>query len=503
MSADKKLTILLYSEDQGLIELVKKIYEDHHVHSLNMMLQAFDFIKDNHVDALLFDTFQIEPFSGINENDLDVLLYYASSDESQNKNMVFLPIDSEIEGKNKATEIYSSLFDKYVFLLSPVTPQTLEFDSIKVSGPMQDLSDIISSLDLAFDKLDKKIETLNAKNSQDKKTVVKDNSAPLQEADTTLVSGEKSEWEEEVTTVSGFDEDEDNTATTVSGFEEEEDDTVTTLSGAPAEKEQVTTVSGYEEEEDDTVTTLSGAPAEKEQVTTVSGYEEEEDDTVTTLSGAPAEKDNFKQIITGGKADARDDKDEKYVIKNSETKEKTTPDLAQKDINMRNNKGMTPVMILARMGQVEKVKELLNMGAKTDLLSHQGKTLLHYACRGTNDLEFISDLVEIYDLKPTKRDSKGKDPLFDAVEGDNDQLIDYLVHHGARLEVKYDGEGILHVALKKNAYNCFRKLLLEGANLTSKNNKGEDVITFCKKKKNLKALKIIAEVSKAKQESVA
>ena len=42
---------------------------------------------------------------------------------------------------------------------------------------------------------------------------------------------------------------------------------------------------------------------------------------------------------------------------------------------------------------------LLESGADPNLLSYQGKSLLHYACRGTNDLSLIEDLVESYQGK--------------------------------------------------------------------------------------------------------
>lgn len=472
MAPEKQLTLLLYSEDQKLLETVQKVFKGHKVHALNMMLSAFDFIKDNHVDALLFDTFQIEPFSGINENDLDVLLYYASSEDSQNKNMVFLPIDSEVEGKNKAVDLYSSLFDKYIFLLSPVTAETLEPDSIKPSEPMQQLSSIISTLDLALDGLDKKITISKTEHIKEESTLVKDNSSYFQGDD----------------------------ATTVSGFSEQEDEEATTVSGSQEEGEEAITVSGDYDQEDEEAIKISGSRAEKEGAIRVSGAPEEEDQFSQTIKGSKEDLAEEKIKISGSREEI---KDEVTRIKGASASDEEVSSFEEKDINMRNNKGMTPVMVLARMGQIEKVKNLLKIGADPKLFSHQGKTLLHYACRGTNDVEFISDLVEIYDLKTNKRDSKGRDPLYDAIEGDNDQIIDYLVHHGARLEVKYDGEGILHVALKRNAYKCFRQLLIEGANIMSKNSKGEDIITYCKKKKNLKALKIIAEVTKAKKESVA
>jgi len=437
--------ILLYGEDASLLERVREVFSDYEVINPTTMLESFDFIKDNFVEAILFSTFQTEPFTGVNSTDLDVLLYYASSEDSQNKHMVFLPIDpfdTTLENTNKAQVYYEELYSKYVFLLSPVTKETLEEDSIKLSQTMQELSSIVTLLDNAVLDLDERV--LSHKESEE-----------IESDDVTVVKGDYFKGDEEISRIAGLNE---------------EEESVTVLSGSKDEDKFSQVVKGNAQEEEKFSQTISGEKEDlKEEAITIKGQ---------------------KEVI----------KEENYLIKGgAQEAEDFTKD--PQSINSRNAHGMTPVMVLARMGKIDKVKKLLESGADPNLLSYQGKSLLHYACRGTNDLSLIEDLVESYNLKVNKRDNKGHDPLFEATIGDNAALIDFLVYSGARLEAKYEGEGLLHLAIKNNAFKSFQQLLISGANLKSRNRLGEDVVTFCKKKRLLKPLRIIADFTKKKKEA--
>jgi ankyrin repeat protein len=156
-------------------------------------------------------------------------------------------------------------------------------------------------------------------------------------------------------------------------------------------------------------------------------------------------------------------------------------------------------MLFALKGEAEQVKALLTSGANPDLLCHQGKSVLHYACYGSSDLDFIKELVEDYGIKVTKRDSKGRDPLHEAIISNHDEFIPYLLENGARLLTKYDGDPVLILAAKANELKSFKSLMLAGADIKATNDKGENAIHYCKSKKKMPFLKIITAVNKLKE----
>ena len=242
--------ILLYGEDTSLLERVREVFSDYEVINPTTMLESFDFIKDNFVEAILFSTFQTEPYVGVNSTDLDVLLYYASSEDSQNKHMVFLPIDpfdTTLENTNKAQVYYEELYSKYVFLLSPVTKETLEEDSIKLSQTMQELSSIVTLLDNAVLDLDERV--LSHKESEE-----------IESDDVTVVKGDYFKGDEEISRIAGLNE---------------EEESVTVLSGSEDEDKFSQLVKGNAQEEEIFPQTISGEKEDlKEEAITIKGQKE-------------------------------------------------------------------------------------------------------------------------------------------------------------------------------------------------------------------------------------
>ncbi|MCF8059567.1 MAG: ankyrin repeat domain-containing protein [Bacteriovoracaceae bacterium] len=529
--------ILYYGEDASIIGKLSDLFGEESIHQISDMKKVFEFMNNFHVTSFVFETFQMEPFRGVNGNDLDILLYYASSQESNNKHMSFLPIDptqgADFKSLNLSSDYYEDLYKRYLYLLPGLPISDITPDSILLPDGLDLLSSLVGILDDATEELDTNLERISfnsekntdhhktSLNSSEEKHTVKGLSGLEEDNFKANIQGEDLE-KEESQIVSGFIEEEDDTKQVISGSDEEdkskqvisgsdeEDKSKQVISGSDEEDKSKQVISGSDEE-DKSKQVISGSDEEDDSTQVISGSQEDLKEEIQKISGFKEEEDKTKIIIKGDKNSSKP----KNMVVSSNTEEindgvyelkKLAPgsqgplakDDDKHDINDRNDKGQTPIMLFAYKGEVEKVKALLASGADPHLLCHLGKTVLHYACYGSDDLEFIKELVETHGLKANKKDSSGRDPFYEAIISNHDELLPYLLENGARLLIKYDGEPVLILAAKANALKSFKSLLLAGADLAATNDKNENVIKYCKSKKKLPFLKIIAAINKIK-----
>lgn len=535
-------TFIVFSENEEISRKLKAIFPEAKILFTHVMLEAFEMFKNYPIKAVIFDTYQVEPFIGVNETDLDILMYYASSEESQNKMTLFLPIDQEPDDswneQNFANHYYDRLFHKFLYLLGGIYLEDLSEDSFSIPDGLNLLGNLVNVLDEATRDLDEKITVIGGSAQVGEEAQLVSGFSEHQSEELQKISGSPEDIFEQVQKIvgskeekessqiiSGSQEDLGEEAQRVKGFAEEEDKTVHTISGSPEEAEEVQTISGSPEEAEE-VQTISGSPEEAEEVQTISGSAQEKEH-VQVISGSPADKEDQGTLRFSNQSEedeeenyefsseiASDDYEESTTIegefedlgkndfmkvKSLSKQEDEEPEERVADINERNEKGQTPAMIYAKKGDLDKVRALLDSGAKEDLLCKKGKTILHYACQGSDDVDFIDELIMKYGLKLTKRDSDNRDCLFYAIIGNNSNLVEYLLNHGARIQTKYSGDPVLHVAVKSNAIKSFKSLLLFGANVQATDDSNEDIIKYCKSKKKLGFLKVLAAVSKLKQ----
>ena len=106
------------------------------------------------------------------------------------------------------------------------------------------------------------------------------------------------------------------------------------------------------------------------------------------------------------------------------------------DVNLRNQKGMTPLMIACQKRATEMVKILLQQGAKVHLSSPSGNTALHYAIKRTDEVikESIWNRLQIPKLllkygAISKENNKGLTPIQLACIKGNADTVNYLANH--------------------------------------------------------------------------
>ncbi|XP_048239007.1 uncharacterized protein LOC124117623 [Haliotis rufescens] len=121
--------------------------------------------------------------------------------------------------------------------------------------------------------------------------------------------------------------------------------------------------------------------------------------------------------------------------------------LPKMDINCHGKRGWTPVMKGAYSGKKDTFELLLSKRANPSLTGDDNDTLLHAASRGGN-IDIVRHVIGDFDINT--RGWKGHTPLMLAVAGGHTDVVDFLVDHGADVNVvDNDGDGILHLACEK------------------------------------------------------
>ncbi|XP_071098527.1 uncharacterized protein [Haliotis cracherodii] len=121
--------------------------------------------------------------------------------------------------------------------------------------------------------------------------------------------------------------------------------------------------------------------------------------------------------------------------------------LPKMDINCHGKRGWTPVMKGAYSGKKDTFELLLSKRANPSLTGDDNGTLLHAASRGGN-IDIVRHVIADFDINT--RGWKGHTPLMLAVCGGHTDVVDFLVDHGADVNMMdNDGDGLLHLACEE------------------------------------------------------
>ncbi len=519
MTTEKKY--LLYTQDQDLLEVISSKLE---VERSQLVLaqelkDVFDSLSKDDLDFVFFEAYHCvnEQYRGVNPTDLDILLYFAGSEDSANRHVKFLPIQYDHEECVAAETLYSELYERYLLLMPEVLIENLNPTSLEIDDNQLALFDLISTFDQAFIKLDEKIEAIarirGGDDSSMKTTLVSGNMEDFQsdfhkvegfieeENDITRVSGSIEQLSDEATLVKGHKETLENQVTTVTGVSEKEDNSKTIISGDIQEDNAKTLISGSIEE-DNSKTIISGDIQEDSSFTRISGQLEDEVEDLTriisneletggtqlSMSSSPVEETSNVLTMKGSKEILDSGK---MQVKHLEVEEKQEAIVEKTDIDMRNKNGLTPLMIFCAKGELENALSLLNQGANPSLKCKNGLTVLHYACSHSSNLPLVEKLVLEKNQKLSTRDNKGLDPLAIAIKSDASDLVKWLVANGARTNLRINGDTLLHFAVKHNALQSFLILLSTGLNTNLKSSEGINVEQLCKQRKKVAFLKAL------------
>lgn len=145
------------------------------------------------------------------------------------------------------------------------------------------------------------------------------------------------------------------------------------------------------------------------------------------------------------------------------------------DLDIRNFRQETPVLIAARMGQEQLLEQLLKCGASVDAKDHRGFTALMFAVNYGE--KKVTKLLLSYGADINLRSGGGETPLLMAINNGNHAVVKILLDAGANVnDVSDDGFPALMLASYSN-YTAIVTLLLEhGANIAIGNPQGYTAI---------------------------
>ncbi|MCJ7680377.1 MAG: ankyrin repeat domain-containing protein [Candidatus Aminicenantes bacterium] len=133
----------------------------------------------------------------------------------------------------------------------------------------------------------------------------------------------------------------------------------------------------------------------------------------------------------------------------------------------------------AREGNLDGVKTLL--AQNPDLLhavDKDGRTALHWACRGRN-IDLIVFLVE-QGADVNAQDSSRIAPLHSLASRGNVDALEYLLQKEAHIDLQsYDGQTPLHLAVQNNQIKAASLLIKKGAGLEIRDNWGRTPLVLC------------------------
>ena len=144
------------------------------------------------------------------------------------------------------------------------------------------------------------------------------------------------------------------------------------------------------------------------------------------------------------------------------------------DIDMRDEDGDTCLHEAIRYDKVQVVRYLVRRGIDLNLQNYHQQTPLHLLCECWRPVSLIKFLVHHgAQLEPKL--------LFIAVQRDNYELVEYLIHYGVHVNsVDHNNRTPLHIAVINNRDRCLRKLLNMGADILASDCQDKRAIDYCR-----------------------
>jgi len=162
-------------------------------------------------------------------------------------------------------------------------------------------------------------------------------------------------------------------------------------------------------------------------------------------------------------------------------------------VNVKNDKGITPLLTLMQCGDIDVIKECLRNGGDLTIKNKIGMNGLHYAStRLNNILEFVLSVNSSVNLDT--EDNSGKTAISHAIKvGKWDNVLSLLKKGANPNSNPVNKES----ALMKACFSCENdvvKLMIEnGVNISFKNDKKETALMYACKSENKFAVELLIE----------
>ncbi|WP_341356781.1 ankyrin repeat domain-containing protein [Rossellomorea sp. y25] len=150
------------------------------------------------------------------------------------------------------------------------------------------------------------------------------------------------------------------------------------------------------------------------------------------------------------------------------------------DINRRDSKENTPLIIAASKGHTEVVKWLLNNYSDVNLSNRKKETALMLSIR-SNYVTIVNQLLQKR-ANPNLYDDSNLSPLLFAAKNGHLDIVKSLLEHGANVDARDSkGNNALMIAIQNNQLNIIETLLETQLNINSINENSYTALHFAMK----------------------
>ncbi|XP_067653191.1 ankyrin-1-like [Haliotis asinina] len=163
------------------------------------------------------------------------------------------------------------------------------------------------------------------------------------------------------------------------------------------------------------------------------------------------------------------------------------------DINGRNIKGMTPVMLAAYYGKREVFDILVRKRVHLSEVGNDGKNILHLVCEGKN-VEIVKHILRLHIVDINCRFNE-MTPLMLAVKYHTRNVLQLLLESGADPSlVNRDGDNVLHLACMRGDEEIVKHVLkLHTLNINCRGSKGRTPLLLAAEYKKYDVFELLLE----------
>ncbi|XP_031624790.1 basement membrane proteoglycan-like isoform X2 [Contarinia nasturtii] len=163
------------------------------------------------------------------------------------------------------------------------------------------------------------------------------------------------------------------------------------------------------------------------------------------------------------------------------------------DTNIRNQRGMSPLVIAASYGHTNVVELLIRNGADINLKNKNGKSAIFAAAY--NGHRNVVEILIKNGADVNIINEHGSTPIYAAAHEGHEEVVEVLVRNGADVNIQGDGgRSTLHWATEKGFEKIVEILMRNGANVDLKDNKNDTSMTIAIRKGNTKIIEILKTI---------
>ena len=173
-------------------------------------------------------------------------------------------------------------------------------------------------------------------------------------------------------------------------------------------------------------------------------------------------------------------------------------------VNLRNEEQQTPAHIAAINGYSQFYMGLVKLGAKIDITDNKNKTAEEYFQERRKEyqqymgsclygrVKIVERIIKLYPAFINEQDKALMTGLMRAVEGQQLEVIKYLVGQGANLDLKNNkGKSALYLAAEKQYYEIANFLIQNHADVNTKDSDGNTLLYVAIKLADVKLLRML------------